>query len=332
MSDVHERQRTSEGAGGDTGAGGPDIEGMARRAGWVPEDEWTGKPGKWAPADKFLERILSTNPERLAERYKTLDGKLASLTAQNEKTQKTLEDAVDVLNQFREHNAKTAQRAYERAKKEIEAKFERAVEEGNTAVAKEATAELAVIEKEKPVVAPPKEPEKPAAAATTKKDDQPPVDPAVEQWVKDNASWYNPGGTDRLTTYAVSAYSELRGDPENADKTNKELLAMVREDVLETFGEKFPEKFKGLKGRRAAPVGDTDLTGGDADDDSSTTRKDGQRAKPRPKGQRFEDLPKEEREACMRFEKQVVGKNPDGSPKYLLTRDQYLADYFGSEQ
>jgi hypothetical protein len=332
VSDVQERQRTSEGGAGEGGSGGDlDLEGMARRAGWVPEEDWTGKAGKWVPADKYLDRVLSTNPERLAERYKSLDTKFAALAQQNEKTQKTLEDAVDVLNQFREYNAKVAERAYQRAKTELEAKFERAVDEGDKKVAKEATEELKKLEEEKPV-APPPEDKKPAAAAA-KKDDTPPVDPEVEKWVKDNASWYNPGGTDVPTTFAVTRYSELRAKPENADKTNKELLAAVRERAIELFSDDYPEKFESVKRKpRAAAVGESGLNGGADDDDSPPAPSGGKRAAPRPKGQRFEDLPKEAQEECKRFEKQKVGENPDKSPKYLLTRDQYLADYFGEAQ
>jgi hypothetical protein len=36
-------------------AGGSDAEDQARALGWVPEDEYTGNPGKWADAETFLE-------------------------------------------------------------------------------------------------------------------------------------------------------------------------------------------------------------------------------------------------------------------------------------
>src|SRR5216684_794953 len=36
-------------------AGGSDAEDQARALGWVPEEEYTGNPSKWADAETFLE-------------------------------------------------------------------------------------------------------------------------------------------------------------------------------------------------------------------------------------------------------------------------------------
>jgi hypothetical protein len=57
-------------------AGGDDSEAQARALGWVPEEEYTGNPAKWADADTFLEVHSRNNGalrKALAAQTKRLD-------------------------------------------------------------------------------------------------------------------------------------------------------------------------------------------------------------------------------------------------------------------
>jgi hypothetical protein len=334
MNDVTQRTRTA-GGHGDDGAGGADIEGMARRAGWLPEDEWKGKKEKWVDASVFVDRLLQGSS--VSERYKQLDGRFADLERQNSATRdqlgkvtKTLEETTSILSEFREYNQNVAQRAYERAKAELEARHDRAVDDGDKAAAKKAVADLAKLEDEKP------KPKPAAAAEPAKKPDEKPADQqqqqlsaqdkaVIDSWVKEN-DWYKPAGTDRMTTMAVAAYHEIQ--QENPGWTIRQVLDQVRADVVEAFPKRFPnerkkdddeeeEVEKPASRKKAADVIDSDLTsGGDG----------GNKRTERPKGQRWSDLPKEAQEACNRFCAMKV-QDKDGKMVPMMTREKYLDDY-----
>ncbi len=318
MNQPAERVRFSEGGQGGEGQGGSvDVEGMARRAGWKPKDDWVSDGNaaeKWVDANVFVERVLSGYDKRGQDRYRAMDSRLAAQERTIQQMSGTISESAKVMQEFQTYHQGVAKREYERAKKEIEARMRSAVKDADPEAHDAARADLVELEKTKPADPPPTD--------ATKPNQQTAPDPTIVTWNKDNL-WYNPTGTDELSMWAVGYFNNLPATLSLQEKLDK---LSERAVVL------FPDETKGkLSGKYA------DLEGGDrqqrrtrgkvADPDVDSDG-DGDRGGAGQKGRRFEDLPKEAQEQCRAFEKQMVPdpKNP-GKMRPLVSRAQYLADY-----
>lgn len=321
MSEVNERTRTAGAA--DTAT--VDIEGMARRAGWKPQEEWDGKPEKWAPADKYIDRILSSSDPRMQKRYRDLDARVAASEALNANLSKTMEETQKVMNDFRDYNMRVAETQYRRAKADIEARMEKAVVDADPEAHKKARADLEALENEKPKPAP--EPDnkpdvKPTAPASpSAPNNQQQLTPEqqremseIAKWNADNP-WYNSSkaGADRVSAYAIGLFNEISADPDYADLPIRERLDMVTDECAKLF----PTKVKSDRGRpAAAAVSD----GGFGSPGGSQTPA----GKP---GRTFKDLPPDAQEQATRFSKTMVKDPKTGKDVPLVTIEKYLEDY-----
>ncbi len=314
MNQPAERTRFSEGeTGGSAAAGGaaPDVEGMARRAGWKPKEDWVSEGNsaeKWVDAGVFIERVMSGYDKRGQDRYRAMDARLAAQERTIQQMSGTIQESAKVMQEFQVYHQGVAQREYDRAKKEIEAKMRTAVREADPDAHDAARAELAELEKTKP--------EKPAAAEQ-KQAAPPPPDPIIVAWNADN-TWYNPTSTDELSMWAVGYFNKLPATmslQERLDKVTERAKALFADEVRGKLGGKYAMADDD-RPRRGSRVADPDVDGGGGDHRSGE------------KGRRFEDLPKEAQEQCRRFEKQMVPdpKNP-GKTRPFVTREQYLRDY-----
>lgn len=153
------------------------IEARARRMGWSPRENWRGDASRWVDASTYVERAESSFPV-LQERYAALDSRFqkteAELAGTRERLNEVLETVqqqTEVLDEFRIFASKGEERAYNRARREIEGKMAQAVAEADTVgfnAAREELNELGA-----PPAAPTprqvverKPPETPAAVAT----------------------------------------------------------------------------------------------------------------------------------------------------------------------
>jgi hypothetical protein len=117
------------------------------------------------------------------------------------------------------------------------------------------------------------------------------IDPAFIEWQDDNR-WF---GKDTELTAEANLIGEVV-KRQNPNLIGSEFL----EEVTKRVKRMYPEKFTNANRNRPNPV------------EGSTAKPSG------PRGKGFNDLPPEAKQACQKFEKQG-----------LVTRDQYIKEYFG---
>lgn len=235
------------------------IEARARRAGWIPESEWDpirakkenkAKPEFWLTARQWIDRMEGDNVS-LRNRNKWLDGEAnralqtaAKASAEVAVLSKLVEDLLAT-------QKKLGDRAYAKAKAEIEARMEAAVEQSDTDAYKVGKAGLKQLEEERvdtPTPAPPKPADPP---------ERPQVDPYVATWVKANA-WYESDPVARSAATAI--HGQLQQD--QPELTLRENLAEVRRQIAVRFPEHFSNPRRGEPSRVSAPSGDRGRTRG----------------------------------------------------------------------
>jgi hypothetical protein len=117
------------------------------------------------------------------------------------------------------------------------------------------------------------------------------IDPAFIAWQEENR-WF---GKDTELTAEANLIGEV------VKRQNPTLIGPdFLEEVTKRVKRMYPEKFTNANRNRPNPV------------ESSTAKPSG------PRGKGFNDLPPEAKQACQKFEKQG-----------LVTRDQYIKEYFG---
>lgn len=287
----------------DDGDGTEDVERKARQLGWRPEKEWRGKSGGWVDAATFLERsyrnrkMNKENLDRLDEELQALKSSNEELRRQNEEFARRQEDSGKVLRAINERFVRADQAAYARARADLEREREERIEEGDVKGVREVEAKLGKL------VPPPSAddgdaegeeedtPTKPPAKGKLTPDDQ----AVVDAWRKKN-SWFERDPF--LNNQAQGIHVQLR-------KEQPELsLAENLDEVADLIREKYPERFE--NDARRAP----DMPRG-------RERRGAGHEERVKKGRSYEDLPREAREACDRFCREIPG----------YTRKDYLATY-----
>lgn len=274
MSDTQESIQTG------SGAPAPEIVDRARRLGWRPEEEYSGKR-PWVPADKFIETAENELPV-LRENLRRLDNLYVKETTalKNEVT-----EIKQVLTDFREFSTRAEQRAYEKAKRELLEKRDVAVAHADTETFKAIDKEIAELDNS---VKPPAPPERKTDAT------KPPDDPAIVAWVSENP-WFT---TDpAMAEYAKSQDAHLIRTKPGLSITER--LAEVKERTRVEF----PDKFGNPRREQASSV---------AEPGAQTTRKKG--------GKTYDDLPADAKAACDKFVRTIPGyKREDYVKEYDWT-------------
>lgn len=270
MSDTHAAESAaSEAAAAQAqAAADPEVEARARRMGWKPKEEFRGPEDRWTDASTFVERGLNELPI-VQERYRVLEDKYVKLERALEGAQSKIGEQTGVLRELAEFSSKGEQRAYERAKRELEDKMKVAVAHADTDAYAATKAELDKLEPPKPIT---------TAQTETRQTQQPAIDPVVASWVRDN-SWFDKDPEARAAATGICGDLQARGIPLN------EALTKTREVIAK----RFPEHFENPARAQAASV----ATPGAA---PST----------KPKNPRsYESLPPEAKKACDRFVKTI---------------------------
>lgn len=241
-----------------------ETETKARRLGWVPKDEFRGDPAKHRSADEFLERgttilpILQKDNERLHQRLSEVETAL----------KETREASKELL----AFTSKSEERAYNRAKAEIEVRIEQGAATADPTAVRQGMRELDALAKD---YAPPVkrvEAEKPKVE----------IDPVIQDWIK-KEDWFNRDAT--LNAVATAFFGEIeRATP---GLSRAEMLAETKRRTVE----KFPEKF-GINPAR--------------DGAAAVATPSGAPLK-RKTGKAYEDLPVEAKKACDKFVRTIPG-------------------------
>lgn len=261
MSDVHAAEAATDNAAPPQES---DTEVRARRLGWVPKEEFKGDPAKHRSADEFLERGTTILPilQKDNERLHTMVSSLQS----------ELKETKDATKELLEFTTKAEERAFIRAKADLEKRIETAAATADPAAAKEAMRELDELRAGQVRTPAKTAVDKPAVT----------VDPEIQEWIG-KETWFTKSPV--LNTYATDVFGDLEKNHPGMSKA--EMLAETKRRTVE----KFPEKF-GINPARegVSAVG--------------TPRGEPPRKKT---GKTYDDLPAEAKRACDKFVKQIPG-------------------------
>jgi len=280
----------------------------ARRMGWKPKDEYTGNPEKWVPAEDFLKTGFDT-PAILAERYKILDDRFARSERERAASAAKLDEAVGMVGQLTGMMRTSEQRAYDRAKKDLEAERTLAVERGDKEEFARADKELEDLRKTAPAPAA----EKPAVQTPTEQPAQGgPAAPEVLEFYQKNPWYVPPGqfsatGDMELSREADMLHIGLR----NVNPTMP--LAENLKNVEQRLRQMFPAKFGG---QRSADNNER------REEAASVTPSSGGGGRPAARRDTFESMPKESKDAFTKYAKMLEGK---GEP---LSKDEWAKEYW----
>lgn len=243
-----------------------DAEVKARRLGWVPKEEFRGDPDKHRSAEEFLDRgtnllpLLQRDNEKLHKNF--------------DRVERELRETKEVLSDFRDFASKSEERAYKRAKVELETKLDTAIQSADVETARATRREMAALDEDR----------KPVAETRQREPDKPQQgDKVIQDWISDN-DWYR--NDPALNGFATKMFGKLEREKPGAPK--EDLLAETKRLTMD----KFPEEF-GINPRREAASAVGAPSGG-----SGTQKK---------KGKSYEDLPADAKKACDKFVKTIKG-------------------------
>lgn len=184
----------------------------ARNNGWVPQDEWKGKPDDWVDYRQFNFR------GELMSRINEQSSIIKHLTNKVSERDAALDDLVEL-------NKKTAETQYKRALEELKARKIEALEEQDHAAVMEIDDQIEELKEKKP---------KEQASKQTQQVPQP--SPEITQWLQDpKNSWYHTDPTMKALADGI-ARQVRAGAPSLPDS---ELLARVTEQVKQSMPHKF---------------------------------------------------------------------------------------------
>lgn len=271
----------------------------ARRMGWKPREEFDKPPEKWKPAGEFLQTGFGS-PAVLAERYQALDDRYGALTETARQTETRLGDAMTTIGELTAMMRANEKRTYERARRELLAEREKAVETGDTANFRRVDTELQEL---KPLVV---EPPRTTTA--------PNLPPEVSAFYGRNP-WYMANRelqieADIIHTGLRSARPDLSLS-QNLAEVERRMAPLVSGGGRRVVAE--PE-----------PPAETDNT---RRTEAAAVTPSGTGAARAPRGRfTFDGMPKDAKDAYARYAKMLVGK---GEP---LTKEEYSRDYWAQFQ
>lgn len=203
------------------------TEERARKMGWVDRDEFKGDPDKWRPAEEFLERgetVLPILQERLGKLEKDLQSKTDKL-----------ERVSSNLAKFADFHKGTYKRAYDKAKKDIEARLAAARADGDFEAYDRAVQERLDIEKEEQALA--------------AEDDSQQVVPEFLDFQKANP-WY---GNDVAMTIFVDHIAPQIAQTVSNDN---EFFGKLEQAARQEFPHKFSGQATAVEGGQTAATGE----------------------------------------------------------------------------
>jgi len=285
-----------EGGGGEgegEGEGGEDteLETRARRNGWRPQDEYRGPEDDWLPAEDFIKKVEEEVPV-LRERNRFLSDQLGKQESQLNEQGVKIDEMSSVLTEFNEHNKRSDERAYARAKIDLEAQMATAVEEADTDKYNSAKGQLDQLDEGR--LGDNKDAGGAGGDEGKGQAKPPPLTAGEQAFIDDNQHiWRHRGAKNEM----ITRYGENRNNGMSETAGLKEAKEWTEDQYKpEALGIKKPESRRG--------------------DPPAVGKPSGKSRKAAPK-RSFDDLPQEAKDICERFERLI--------PNYK--RDQYVKDY-----
>lgn len=281
----------------------PDAEAWARRLGWAPQEEWRGDKEHWIDAPKFLERTLG-NPAIVTERLGRLDNTIQRLEREQRESKQRFAEATGTITHMTEMLRSSEERAYKRARDELKAERDRAVESGDVAAYRRADAQMDELDRgrQPQPVQPQTNGQQPPPAQTPGQ-----MDPAVQAFYARN-QWYT--RDPELTSLAEDLHFGLMR--RNPTQPLAENLAEVERQVRALRPERFEQ-------RTPQPRGDNPRR----EEPSSVSPSSGTGVPRRETGRRdFASLPQESKTAFDRYKRMMTGKGE------ALTEKEWAEYYY----
>lgn len=276
-----------------------DVEARARRMGWRPKEEFRGPPDRWSSAEDFIARGENELPI-LRERNRNLDRQLEETGRTVTELKTRMEQTGEVLSSMREMGLKAEERAYRKARTEIEEEMRTRAAAADVVGVTETQRKLEELDKERDAakVAP--------AAVVAKAADAPaakPRDPVAEQWIADNP-WFTSDAEMNSTAQGIhTGMLQSRKDLSLADN-----LAETKRRIMKLYPEKFANANRDEAIAVAQPSGNAP---------APTNRN---------KKKTYADLPADAKAACDKYVKQINSTKP----KVPYTPEEYVSMYEAS--
>jgi len=287
------------------------IEAKARVLGWVPQNEWAGRPENWAPADEWLEKGYGNN-QILRSLNDKLVGNVQNLETTVREQQAKLDEMGTVLHDIYARYERADAAGYARARAELEQQKRDAVAEADTDKYDQAEAKLKELEKH-----PPPAP-KPAPKPIVVTPPAPAIDPDIVQWEADNRFWFGKRTTNVQLQSFMDATDKMlvaQYQASGARPTATQHLDAMRDEVHKRFPELFDNPLRTAPGSVSRPSGDR-LNG--------VNGRYGRGEKP---GRSYNDLDQESKDACDRFCRTVKVFDEETGKERNFSREDYLRTY-----
>jgi hypothetical protein len=225
------------------------IEARARRMGWIPETEWDDssmkrRPKKFLPAEDYIENVEANIPV-MRERLRNYDQVVERQQTQLQEMSKKFDTASHQLTEtsrlvedLYKQNQEIGQRAYDAARRDLEAVKRRAVSEADEATYEEADRRIAELEQHRPKAKQADREDKPATQTTQTQ--QPQISQAAKDWIDGNKEIMNNPVTNAA---AVALHTQNMASGMSEDQSLAKLTEQVKKE--------FPHRFS--NGRREEP-------------------------------------------------------------------------------
>lgn len=296
------------------------IEARARRQGWVPQDEFRGRPETWKSAEQFLEDGNS-NLRIANERADKLDRDLAAANQRLEESGQVLRQLTDQIGSIQSRFVNADKAAYDRARAELRAEMRNAVENADTEAHDRAQRQLDAMDRAPPPTETPPRPTSPAPAPTEQVPEA--IKAIARGWGAEPRNAFMADPTLRQLMVAEHnlilakdpKYQTLEGQRDGYDQARKSFVKRYGDVIAERgFGHLVENPMRNAPGPAGRPSGDRNTNG----------------RGPR-KGRTFDDLPKEAKDAYEKF-KRTIGprrvQQEDGTYKLVpYSKEEYLARY-----
>lgn len=264
------------------------IEDRARRMGWVDEGAYRGPKHKWVDADTYVKRAEEELPV-LRSQLRRYDDDNARYEKANADLKAQLTEIQKDFKAFGEHSRKAEERAYERAKSELESAMDKAVSEADEDTYRAAKKRLKELDEVRPA---PQQQEQPATEQPTGQPSQ--LSPAIQTFVNEN-QWFN--NDIGLQGMMIKFNAQVMRDSPHLSESQRLIEAKRR--LIERFPEEFPEE------HRPAPAAKTNERRNDAPAVASPSGVNGGK-KPK-KDKTFDDLPDDAKQQYARFASRIPG-------------------------
>ena len=254
-----------------------EIEERARGMGWVPKEEFRGDESRWVDAEMFVKRGDEVMPI-LKERLGKMESTMSEVKGQNARLEQIQKNLLNM-------QKTTSERAYKRAKRELQKEQREAVAAGDIATYDRIENEINDIEKDSEFV------EEPNGIVP----DTQSMNPDYPAWVAENR-WY-------INDKKLEDYADFIGNKLiQQGLKGRALLDAVTDGVKETF----PSSFENQK-RTLPPTVETGGMGGGEE--------------PRGKGKSYRDLPPDAKDACDSFVADGLMKKEEYVAEYFALEE-----------